>query len=253
MALTFEALRDDYALLWRTMAVRPEKAGLADRLARKILANRERYRAVEQKTNVPWFMIGAIHALECGLSFAGHLHNGDPLTARTRQVPKGRPALGDPPFSWEQSALDALTMPPHSLHRVAAWTIERIAYELEKYNGFGYRRFHPGVKSPYLWSYSNHYAAGKYVADGQWSSAAVSTQCGAMVLIRKIAELDAIVAAQVDGAAVDRPADRPAPRPVPIPPPPDIEPIPVPEQGRRVGGLFVSAILALLKALSGRK
>jgi hypothetical protein len=161
--------------------------------------------------------------------------------------------LGDPPFSWEQSALDALTMPPHSLHRVAAWTIERIAYELEKYNGFGYRRFHPGVKSPYLWSNSNHYAAGKYVADGQWSSSAVSTQCGAMVLIRKIADLDAIVAAQVGGAAVSRPADRSAPRPAPIPPPPDIEAIPVPEQGRRVGGLFVSAILALLKALAGRK
>jgi lysozyme family protein len=68
MALTFEALRDDYALLWRSMTVRPEKAGVGDRLARKILANRERYRAVERKTNVPWFMIGAIHALECGLS-----------------------------------------------------------------------------------------------------------------------------------------------------------------------------------------
>jgi lysozyme family protein len=231
MALTFEALHDDYALLWRSMAVRPEKAGLADRLARKILANRDRYRAVERKTNVPWFM----------------------LTARTRQVPKGRPALGDPPFSWEQSALDALTMPPHSLHRVAAWTIDRIAYELEKYNGFGYRRFHAGVKSPYLWSYSNHYTAGKYVTDGQWSSAAVSTRCGAMVLIRKIADLDATVAAQADGAAVSGPADRPAPRSAPIPPPPDIEPIPVPEQGRRVGGLFVSAILALLKALAGRK
>lgn len=241
MALTFDALRDDYALLWRTMAIRPEKLSLADRIARKILANRERYRAVEQKTNVPWFMIGAIHALECGLSFAGHLHNGDPLTARTRQVPQGRPALGEPPFRWEQSALDALSMPPHSLHRIGAWTIERIAYELEKYNGFGYRRFHPGVKSPYLWSYSNHYTAGKYVADGQWSSGAVSTQCGAMVLIKRLAALDASVAALVGGAPpvgqdkILPPPDIPTPGPTPVP------------QGRRVGGLFLSWLLSLLK------
>jgi lysozyme family protein len=242
MALTFDALRDEFALLWRTIAVRPEKLGPAERIARKILANRERYRAVEEKTNVPWFMIGAIHALECGLSFAGHLHNGDPLRARTRQVPKGRPARGEPPYTWEASALDALTMPPHSLHRVAAWTIERIAYELERYNGFGYRRFHPGVKSPYLWSYSNHYMAGKYVADGQWSSAAVSSQCGAMVLIKTIAELDVSVAERIDGKVV------PAPNPAPIPPPrpPNIEPTPVPAPGRRtIGGLIVSALLAL--------
>jgi lysozyme family protein len=222
MALTFDALRDDYALLWRTMAVRLEKVSLADRSARKILANRERYRAVEQKTNVPWFMIGAIHALECGLSFAGHLHNGDPLTARTRQVPQGRPAFGEPPFTWEQSALDSLTMPPHSLHRVAEWTIERIAYELERYNGFGYRRFHPGVKSPYLWSYSSHYAAGKYVADGQWSPTAVSTQCGAVVLIKRLAALDASVAERLTRPAVI--ARPPGPQSPAGPPPPDIEP-----------------------------
>jgi lysozyme family protein len=221
MATAFDALHDDYALLWRTMSVRPEKVSLADRSARKILANRERYRAVEQKTNVPWFMIGAIHALECGLSFAGHLHNGDPLSARTRQVPRGRPASGEPPFTWEQSALDALTMPPHSLHRVAEWTIERIAYELERYNGFGYRRFHPGVKSPYLWSYSNHYAAGKYVADGQWSPTAVSTQCGSLVLIKRLAVLDAAVAERLT-----RPADaaRPSAQRPAEPRPPDIEP-----------------------------
>jgi len=175
---------------------------------------------------VPWFVVGVIHAMECGLSFAGHLHNGDPLTARTRQVPKGRPAAGEPPFGWEESALDALTMPPHGLHRIAAWPIERIAYELEKYNGFGYRRFHPGVKSPYLWSYSNHYTAGKYVADGQWSSSAVSSQCGAMVLLERLAALDASVAARIGGAE----PPKPVPKPAPIPPPPDIpkpEPNPV--------------------------
>jgi lysozyme family protein len=235
MALTFDALREDYARLWRTMAVRPEKLAAADRIARKIVASRERYRAVERSTGVPWFVVGAIHALECGLSFAGHLHNGDPLTARTRKVPAGRPPSGEPPFGWEQSARDALTMPPHALHRIGQWPIERVAFELEKYNGFGYRRFHPGVKSPYLWSYSNHYTAGKYVANGRWSSAAVSAQCGAMVLIKRLAALDASVADRIAPAERTRPAQQA--------PPPDLRPPDKPPARRPLWRLFLDLLL----------
>jgi len=39
-------------------------------------------------------------------SFKLHLHNGDPLTARTVNVPKGRPKTGQPPFAWGISAKD---------------------------------------------------------------------------------------------------------------------------------------------------
>ncbi len=42
--------------------------------------------------------------------------------------------------------------------------------------------------SPYLWSFSTHYQCGKYVADGRWSETAVSKQCGAAVLLRRLAE-----------------------------------------------------------------
>jgi hypothetical protein len=34
-------------------------------------------------------------------------------------------------------------------------------------NGFGYRAH--GINSPYLWSYSNQYHAGKFVSDGVYS------------------------------------------------------------------------------------
>jgi peptidoglycan hydrolase-like protein with peptidoglycan-binding domain len=44
------------------------------------------------------------------------------------------------------------------------------------------------VKSPYLWSFSNHYTKGKYVGDGRWSETAVSQQCGAMVLLKRLQE-----------------------------------------------------------------
>ena len=45
-------------------------------------------------------------------------------------------------------------------------------FRLEAYNGSGYRDKHPDVKTPYLWSFSNHYTRGKYVADGTVSGTA---------------------------------------------------------------------------------
>ena len=124
--------------------------------------------------------------MECSQNFNEHLHNGDALTARTIHVPKGRPTEGDPPFSWEDSASDALVFEGYSQWK--DWTIPGMLYKLEGYNGWGYRLYHPEVKSPYLWSASNQYLSGKYVSDGTWSDSAVSTQCGAAVLLRRLAE-----------------------------------------------------------------
>jgi hypothetical protein len=52
--------------------------------------------------------------------------------------------------------------------------------------------YHSHVLSPYLWSFSNQYSSGKYVADGRWSDTAVSKQAGAAVLLRRMAEKGAI-------------------------------------------------------------
>jgi hypothetical protein len=99
-------------------------------------------------------------------------------------VPAGRPAAGDPPFTWGASAVDALRL--RRIDRVDDWSLHRILYELEGYNGWGYRLHHPHVKSPYLWSFSNQYTRGKYIADGTWSDSAVSGQCGAAVLVKRL-------------------------------------------------------------------
>lgn len=200
---TYEALREEYARLWASMEIRASKAPDIDATAKKIAAKKARYQAVSETTRVPWFMIGAIHAMECGLAFDRHLHCGDPLTARTYHVPAGRPKA--PPangerYTWAESAADALTL--KGLETIGEWPIERICYELERFNGWGYRLWHQSVLSPYLWSGTNHYSRGKYVADGQWSSTAVSGQSGAMAIIKRLAELDAEVAAAIAGAPV---------------------------------------------------
>jgi hypothetical protein len=115
-----------------------------------------------------------------------HLHNGDPLTAKTVQVPKGRPIAGSAPYKWEVSAEDALTL--DKVHLWTDWSIPGMLFKFEGYNGYGYRKLTPPINSPYLWSFSNHYTKGKYVADGKFSPTAVSKQIGAAVFLRRMAE-----------------------------------------------------------------
>ncbi|MEB3117756.1 MAG: hypothetical protein VKL01_05270, partial [Limnothrix sp.] len=61
-----------------------------------------------------------------------------------------------------------------------------------RFNGFGYRLYRPTVLTPYLWSGSNHYQAGKYVADGKFDPQAVSEQVGVAVLWKALEAMGAI-------------------------------------------------------------
>ena len=185
------SLASEYDDLFDTCRVNTANAAMVESLATKIEANKQKYASVGG-TKIPWYFIGVIHAMEAipPLNFARHLHNGDPLTKRTVQVPKGRPATGTPPFTWEVSAKDALTL--KNLFNWSDWSISGMLYKLEQYNGWGYRNHHPHVKSPYLWSFSNHYTSGKYVKDGVWSETAKSQQCGGATILRRLAEKQAI-------------------------------------------------------------
>src|SRR5258708_31039884 len=109
-----------------------------------------------------------------GLSFNRHLHNGDPLTARTVQVPAGRPPDGQPPFTWEQSAVDALTF--EGFANLTDWSLPAILYRLEKYNGFGYPNRTPPIITPFLLSFSNQYTSGKFVTVKHFDPPALSTR-----------------------------------------------------------------------------
>lgn len=185
-----QSLQKEYETLYATCEVRENRFNDIEPIVERIIENRQRYETVSAEVGVPWFFIAAIHNMEAVQRFDRHLHNGDRLTARTVHVPAGRPFGGEPPFTWEESSQDALLM--HRIHEVEEWTLPAVLYELEKYNGWGYRLYHTHVKSPYLWGFSNHYTSGKYVADGTWSDTAVSRQCGAAVIIRRLEELGKI-------------------------------------------------------------
>ncbi len=179
-ATDFAALEPEYRAFWAAATLRPERRAEAERLARALLAQRARYEAAAAPVGAPWWFVAAIHLLEAGMSFRSHLHNGDPLSARTVHVPAGRPVAGAPPFTWEESAADALAV--QGIGRETAWSIPRALWRWETWNGFGYRR--RGVPTPYLWSFTDRYSRGKYVADGRFDPAAVSAQCGAAAVLK---------------------------------------------------------------------
>lgn len=164
--------------------VQPYRLTALNTLVAKIVSNKKRYLVIEEALGTPWYIVGAIHYREASLNFNRHLHNGDPLTKRTVQVPAGRPTTGNPPFTWEQSAIDALK------DRVFNRTMDlgEIFDELEKYNGLGY--FNKGLPSPYLWSWTDQYVKGKYIKDGKFDPEFVDQQAGVAALVIELKKFD---------------------------------------------------------------
>jgi lysozyme family protein len=179
-----DLLATEYQVLFNTSIINPDKAGEIDHDIDIMLANRSKYDAIANEVNVPWYFVSIVHCMEGSLNFNTHLHNGDPLTARTVNVPVGRPTTGNPPFSFIDSAIDALKF--DHLVPLLDTSIPGLLFAFERYNGFGSRAH--GINSPYLWSFSNHYTKGKFVKDGVFDPEAISRQAGAAVLLRRIME-----------------------------------------------------------------
>lgn len=173
-----------YAEMFTQAKIKPEKLSEVKWVAQKIRANKPRYEAVvlSLANGMPYWFVGIIHFMEGGGKFSTHLHNGDPLTARTKNVPAGRPLKGQPPFSWEESAIDALTYMKYD--KVTDWGIQNCLDLFERYNGMGYKK--KGLSSPYLWSYTQFYTKGKYVKDGEYDPNAISKQPGVAAIMKEL-------------------------------------------------------------------
>jgi lysozyme family protein len=196
------ALKSEYENLFKTCKINAPRADEVDALTARVVQNKDRYAAVGDAVGVPWYVVGVIHLLEGSLRFDTHLYNGDPLTARTVHYPPGMPKSGKPPFTWEQSATGALEHV--GLDAWNDWSVGGTLYALERYNGPGYINRKPPIHSPYVWSFSQHYTRGKYVKDGVFSGTAVSQQCGAGVILRRL----------VDKRLIKLGPPQPAPQPV---------------------------------------
>jgi lysozyme family protein len=157
-----EDLRREYRRMFRSLAVRPERRAIVQQVVDSLVAHRRRYERAGAPVGVPWWFVAILHDLEDARSF----HRVEP--SRT----------------WAQSATDALTR--DGLADVGGWSITRALYRFERRDGFGYRR--RAVASPYLWSFSQHYERGAFVADGVFDPELVSRRCGAAVLLRTLVD-----------------------------------------------------------------
>lgn len=144
----------------------------------------DRYRNVQYKTGVPWYLVAAIHGLEGSFQFNCCLHNGDPLGAVTVRVPKGR----GPFNNWEAAAIDALELA--GCKEIHYWTVGECLRFAEKYNGLGYLK--RGLKSPYVWAGTSHYSIGKFIKDGVFDPKAKSQQVGAAALMMRLHQMKLI-------------------------------------------------------------
>lgn len=174
-----------YTELLQRSQVDPSWQGAIDKAANVIVKNRKIYKEIEEATGVPWAFIGALHYRESTNNFKTHLHNGDPLSHRTVSEPPGRPTDGEPPFTWTESAIDAMEY--DNLDGLDNWTLENICERGERYNGPGYSN--KGVPSPYLWSGTNIYVRGKYDADGHYDAGLVDKQAGIIPLYLRTMDL----------------------------------------------------------------
>ena len=167
--------------LWKAMQI---PAGVrvraTDARVRAIADGKPRYDQVANATGVPWYVIGMIHEMEGGLNFATHLHNGDPLTARTVHVPSGPPAYRRSPVPVggqrhrraDDGGLSRGQTVDDRAHRLPARGLQWLGLSLAQH-----RRQH-------ALSVERHQQLpkGKFVRDGVFDPNAVSGQIGAMAL-----------------------------------------------------------------------
>lgn len=183
---TFQQAAPRYAYMLANMTVRPAHVSTLAKMAHRLLDGIANYQLVSAKTGVPALVIAAINERESSGSFTTWLYNGDPMRDRagkpckTVNVPKNLPV--NPDISWTSGACLALDL--DHLSKLTSWSMVWACYMLERYNGWGYWR--NNRNSPYLWSFSQWYSSGKYVADGQYSVGAVDPQPGAIPLIRQM-------------------------------------------------------------------
>ncbi|MER9151013.1 hypothetical protein NKI30_20565 [Mesorhizobium opportunistum] len=178
----------DYAQAFWQVSLDASQMSMIDNGANEITAGRQTFETVAKATHAPWYVVGVVWMLETGGDFSTHLHNGDPLTAQTVHVPAGRPLQGQPPFTWEASAIDAIKL--YKLDNTDTLDLGDMLDRLEGYNGYGYRRHQ--VSSPFLWAFTSGYAGGSYVADGVFASDVKWARPGAVALLRRLQDRRAI-------------------------------------------------------------
>jgi len=198
-------IADEYVEFFLGAGVASGKKTQVEHMAKTAWAHRATYEEAGSPLGIPWWFIAGLHQMESTYNFKRHLHNGDPLDARTVQVPAGRPVAGNPPFTFAESTTDALVQ--KGFDGKTDWSLPRALYRFEAYNGWGYRP--RGIATPYLWGFSTLHEEGKYVADGTFDANAITKQCGVATMLRELANMGHVSFESAQFRDVDQAADGP--------------------------------------------
>jgi lysozyme family protein len=155
---------------------------------------------------VPWWFVAVVAEREYGgpPHWDKQLGQGDPLDQVSHNDPAGRGPFrqGPPPDDpWLRCCLDALIdCAPHAA-LWNDWTSGGTMTLWEEYNGLGYAA--RGVPSAYVWSGTDQYVSGKYVADHEYRANVKDVQEGCAPILDEMMILDrSIQFAQAPGKVI---------------------------------------------------
>ncbi|MBR0711034.1 MULTISPECIES: peptidoglycan-binding protein [Bradyrhizobium] len=188
--VSFESLRSEYERNWAGLEIRPGRHADATAVARKAINGKATYQQIERLTGVPWYFTALCHYRESNFDFDTYLGNGESLHRTTTLVPKGR----GPFATFVDGAVDAFRI--ENFVGAQDWSIARMLFRLEAFNGFGYHA--KGVNSPYLYGGSNLYGppearAGKFVRDHVFDPNHLDSQLGTAVILHAMQSLDSSI------------------------------------------------------------
>lgn len=147
--------------------------------------NKERYEKVSKVTGIPAELVAALHWREGSGNFDTYMHNGDPLRDKNgNSIPTTHVPAGKLCKTWEESAIDALSSKEKQGLTSDSKDLNAYYEYAERYNGLGYRN--KGVASPYVWSGTDKYSQGKYVADGVYNPSVKDRQLGVAAMLKEI-------------------------------------------------------------------
>lgn len=174
---------------WDNMHINAGRLSVLHGVAVRLCADAawQRYTIISTATKVPPWVIAVIHEREASQNFSCQLSQGDPLSRVSTHDPRGRGPFfnhpSDPPGedAFYRGAVDALVdCAPHA-SKWTDWSGGGTCTLLEEYNGLGYAAM--GVPSAYVWSGTDQYSSGKYIADHVYRAGVVDVQEGCAALL----------------------------------------------------------------------
>ena len=199
------ALRATNAHRWANMHMKANRISDFDATAKRLCAPlaKVRYAGVTDRLRsvgyqgVPWWFIAVVSEREYGgpPRWDRQLGQGDPLGRASIHDPKGRGPFPDHPGdttpgndAWTRCCLDALIECGPYAAKWTDWSSGGVLTLWEEYNGLGYAA--RGVPSAYVWSGTDQYTSGKYVADHVYRASAIDVQEGCAPILARMMALD---------------------------------------------------------------